>query len=299
MTLIYNKELEYEYQLNTNQLQSFDRLYRTRSESQPPKETFQEIQNEQQVNKLSTLRPSHTSLHAYWNDPNFDTQSQMSSCSSSTKKRRAPRPPSYISPNRLEPQIVYIQQQQRPIHSPSPPIRLDHHQSRESLQSETNKKKRKAPVILGKKDQVDKSEEQKDVTNSITRPGRYSMEVFDWYQVISLGLEPPPPPSPLPANTESPPNHHINDDLTNQSVDDFSQTPTPTNTKLVIVTDSVESTNSDTQHSSPSNHSPEQIQTESINLTPPMPQKQQEEVVEEEEEELKQVGNSFVLLYVY
>jgi hypothetical protein len=30
-----------------------------------------------------------------------------------------------------------------------------------------------------------------------------------------------------------------------------------------------------------------------------MPQKQQEEVVEEEEEELKQVGNSFVLLYVY
>ena len=123
--------------------------------------------------RSSTLRPSHTSLHAYWNDPNFDTQSQVSTCSTSTKKRRAPRPPTYISPNRYEPQIVYIQQQP-PVNSPSPPMRLDHHQSRESLQSDTMKVKRKAPVIMGKKEQVEKSEEHKDVTNNIARPGRYS-----------------------------------------------------------------------------------------------------------------------------
>ena len=33
---------------NANQFQSFDRLYRTRSESQTPQETIQEVQNEQQ-----------------------------------------------------------------------------------------------------------------------------------------------------------------------------------------------------------------------------------------------------------
>jgi hypothetical protein len=182
LTLIHNKNLEYEYQLNTNQIQSFDRLYRIRSESQPPKETFQEIENEQQfqTNRSSTLRPSHTSLHAYWNDPNFDTQSQISNCSSSTKKRRAPRPPGYLSPNRHEPQIVYIQQQQPPIHSPSPPIRLDHHQSHESLQSENTKKKRKAPVVLGKKDQFDKTEQQQNGTNNITRPGRFLTLIFSF-----------------------------------------------------------------------------------------------------------------------
>lgn len=33
---------------STNQIQSFDRLYRTRSESQPPRETPEEVQNIQQ-----------------------------------------------------------------------------------------------------------------------------------------------------------------------------------------------------------------------------------------------------------
>lgn len=33
---------------STNQIQSFDRLYRVRSESQPPRETTQEVQNIQQ-----------------------------------------------------------------------------------------------------------------------------------------------------------------------------------------------------------------------------------------------------------
>jgi hypothetical protein len=33
---------------STNQIQSFDRLYRRRSESQPPREAIQEIPNEQQ-----------------------------------------------------------------------------------------------------------------------------------------------------------------------------------------------------------------------------------------------------------
>lgn len=178
LTLIYNKHLEYEHQLNTNEIQSFDRLYRTRSESQPPKESPQDLPQEQLNNQLhpsraSTLRPSHTSLHAYWNDPNFDTQSQVSTCSSSTKKRRAPRPPGCVSPHRHEPQIVYIQQQQPSIHTPSPPVRLDHHQSQESLQSENNKKKRKAPVVLPKKDQMNKPEEHNDESNSIERPGRF------------------------------------------------------------------------------------------------------------------------------
>lgn len=68
----------------------------------------------------------------------------------------------------------------------------------------------------------------------------------------------------------------------------------------MIVTDSIESTNTDTQHSPPSHHSPEQIQNESINLTPPIPQKQQEEqLIEEEKEESKEVTNSSVFLYTY
>ena len=185
LTLIHNKNLDYEYQLNTNEIQSFDRLYRTRSESQPPNQTFQEIQNQQQqinpyqTNRSSTLRPSHTSLHAYWNDPNFDTQSQVSNCSSMTKKRRAPRPPGYTTPNRPDPQIVYVRQQQPPIHSPSSPLRLDHHQSQESLQSENMKKKRKAPVVLPKKEQIDEiKQEQEVVTNNTTRPGRFSKLSF-------------------------------------------------------------------------------------------------------------------------
>lgn len=33
---------------HTNQLQSFDRLYRTRSESQPTREAVEELHNEQQ-----------------------------------------------------------------------------------------------------------------------------------------------------------------------------------------------------------------------------------------------------------
>ncbi|CAF3754850.1 unnamed protein product [Rotaria magnacalcarata] len=148
-----------------NQLQSFDRLYRVRSESQPLRESVQEIENQQQALTNSKQRPasvqlnptgsltqgqnvtslparstrpitSHTSLHAYWNDPNFDTQSQTSNSSSMTKKRRAPMPPGYVSPPLQE-------QQNMVLHSP------DHHQSHESLTESINgtKQKRKAPVV--------------------------------------------------------------------------------------------------------------------------------------------------------
>ena len=77
---------------------------------------------------------SHTSLHAYWNDPNFDTQSQASTSSSSTKKRRAPMPPGQVSPNLTDP-INQLASDQ-------------HHQSRESLTDSQNgtKQKRKAPI---------------------------------------------------------------------------------------------------------------------------------------------------------
>jgi hypothetical protein len=137
--------------LSSNQIQSFDRLYRTRSESQPPRENIQEIQHEQQelidnkqrpasVQLNPPLRPppthpitSHTSLHAYWNDPNFDTQSQTSSCSSTTKKRLAPKPPGYISPTLNDQQIILSEHP-------------DHHESQESL-TESTKQKRKAPVL--------------------------------------------------------------------------------------------------------------------------------------------------------
>ncbi|CAF3389141.1 unnamed protein product [Rotaria socialis] len=149
-----------------NQLQSFDRLYRVRSESHSPRETVQEIENEQQALTNSKQRPasvqlnptgsptqgqnvtslparstrpitSHTSLHAYWNDPNFDTQSQTSNSSSMTKKRRAPMPPGYVSPPLRE-------QQNMVLHSPD-----HHHQSHESLTESINgtKQKRKAPAV--------------------------------------------------------------------------------------------------------------------------------------------------------
>ncbi len=87
---------------------------------------------------------SHTSLHAYWNDPNFDTQSQISNCSSTTKKRRAPRPPGYISPTLNDQQIILSQP-------------LEHHQSQESLTESTNgtKQKRKAPVLPNTNEIVD------------------------------------------------------------------------------------------------------------------------------------------------
>ncbi|CAF2590601.1 unnamed protein product [Rotaria sp. Silwood2] len=162
LTLVH---LRQDLQYNKNQLQSFDRLYRTRSESQPPTETIQEVQNEHQELTNSKQRPasvqlnptgsptqgqnvtslptrstrpitSHTSLHAYWNDPNFDTQSQTSNTSSTTKKRRAPKPPGYISPTFNEQQIILSQTS-------------DHHQSHESLTESLNgtKQKRKAPVL--------------------------------------------------------------------------------------------------------------------------------------------------------
>ena len=92
--------------------------------------------------QLNPIRPthtvtSHTSMHAYWNDPNFDTQSQTSNCSSTTKKRRAPRPPGYISPTFQDQQIVFL---------PS----AEQHQSHESLTESLNgtKQKRKAPVLI-------------------------------------------------------------------------------------------------------------------------------------------------------
>lgn len=70
----------------------------------------------------------------------------------------------------------------------------------------------------------------------------------------------------------------VNEESTNQSADDF--TPTPTNTELVVVTNSPESTNIDTLPP-PSNLSPEQTQTESIHLTPPSSEQQQ---IEESEQ---------------
>lgn len=123
---------------SANQMQSFDRLYRVRSESQPPHQAAPAEPQEVTANtserpssvQLQPARPpshlitSHTSLHAYWNDPNFDTQSQTSNCSSTTKKRRAPKPPGYTSPLLIE----------------------EHHQSQESL-TESTKQKRQAPII--------------------------------------------------------------------------------------------------------------------------------------------------------
>lgn len=82
---------------------------------------------------------SYTSLHEYWNDPNFDTQSRNSNLSSSTKKRRAPLAPGRISPSMfIDPATtVNIQRNSE-----------NHHQSHESLtdSQSTTKQKRKAPV---------------------------------------------------------------------------------------------------------------------------------------------------------
>ena len=100
--------------------------------------------------QMNPIRPpthaitSHTSLHAYWNDPNFDTQSQTSSCSSTTKKRQAPKPPGYISPTFDGQQIILLQPE-------------EHHQSQESLTESLNgtKQKRKAPSVPNTTDAAD------------------------------------------------------------------------------------------------------------------------------------------------
>lgn len=116
--------------------------------------------------QLNPIRPthqvtSHTSMHAYWNDPNFDTQSQTSNCSSTTKKRRAPRPPGYISPTFQDQQIVFL---------PS----SEQHQSHESLTESLNgtKQKRKAPVLINTTTEVviehPGSVEQQPASNSET-----------------------------------------------------------------------------------------------------------------------------------
>jgi hypothetical protein len=80
--------------------------------------------------------------------------------------------------------------------------------------------------------------------------------IFSFIIDSIAGLEPPPPP--------------INTDSTVNPIDDLSQTPT--NTKLTIETNSIELTNIDI-------HSPEQIQPESINLTPPIPPQEESEQV--------------------
>ncbi|UJR28307.1 hypothetical protein I4U23_009552 [Adineta vaga] len=279
LTLIYNKDSQFDHQINPNQHQSFDRLYRTRSETQPPKETFHDVSTEQQESPskqeqlVNTIRPSHTSLHAYWNDPNFDTQSQISNSSSITKKRRAPKPPGYASPNRVEPQIVYIHQQQPSLHirSPSQPLRIEHHQSQESLQAENTKKKRKAPLvtIMNTVEKNDEREHDQPMTNETTRPG----------------LEPPPPPPPSTTTIDN-----FNDDLhktpdveqtsieetprnDEQYLSNSSQIQTPT---LEIQTTSSQQTSVEIYSPSSSNHSPKQIQIETPYSTPIMIDPQEE-----------------------
>ncbi|CAF4015522.1 unnamed protein product [Rotaria magnacalcarata] len=303
LTLLHQKPYDLDQQLNTNPLQSFDRLYRLRSESQPRKENSQ--QNEQQPitithihhtnsSRSSSLRPSHTTLHAYWNDPNFDTQSQLSTSSSIAKKRRAPRPPGCTKSTRPESQIIYAQHQlSNDIPSPQLPLRSDHHhQSHESLQSENTKKKRKAPVVaptngIHKKDESDKLEQQHQ-TNHITRPG----------------LDPPPPPPPTSiANTIPISANNLNEDFhsiieTNRnSIDESSEeihskvnepifnsleNRTTTNDKLNITTDSLELTNIEI-HSPSSIHSLDQLQTDSPNSTLTDIQQQSEEKFEQKE----------------
>jgi hypothetical protein len=106
---------------------------------------------------------SHTSLHAYWNDPNFDTQSQISNSSSATKKRRAPRPPSQSNAHMSEQQQA-IDTSHTFIHSPVE----HHHESHESLtdSSHGSKQKRKAPVLSA----VNSTQE-----NNTIEPGRTSV----------------------------------------------------------------------------------------------------------------------------
>lgn len=147
---------------SSNQIQSFDRLYRIRSESQPPQEIPAEPQEITSNTKerpssvqLHPARPpshmitSHTSLHAYWNDPNFDTQSQTSNCSSTTKKRRAPKPPGYISPTLNEQQILLTEE----------------HQSQESL-TESTKQKRQAPIIPSTENENENENETEQTTTA-------------------------------------------------------------------------------------------------------------------------------------
>ncbi|CAF0928822.1 unnamed protein product [Rotaria sp. Silwood1] len=309
LTLIHNKDFEFEQQFNTNQIQTFDRLYRIRSESQPPRENFQYIQQQQQqqqneqqlintkqinrsnTNRSSTLRPSHTALHAYWNDPNFDTQSQLSNCSSIVKKRPAPRPPGSMNSKRPDSQIIYIQQQEQTsnnIHLHSLPFHIEHHQSHESLQSENTKKKRKAPIVASinsvqTKDEIDQIEQKQNLTNNITRPG----------------LDPPPPPSMTNIISTSANNLHedlhptieinqksidepekndvtINHINENQSVLDLIQNETSKTDTSVITTNFLEPINIEIHPPSPI-HSPEQIQTESPII------QQQEEKFEQKE----------------
>lgn len=249
LTLVHNRQFAHEYQTNTNEIQSFDRLYRTRSESQPPNESLQDVQNQQLVNnqlhpnRSSTLRPSHTSLHAYWNDPNFDTQSQISNCSSTAKKRRAPRPPSYPVSNRSDPQMIYVRQQQSPMNTSASPLKLDHHQSQESLQSENTKRKRKAPVILPKKEPEVVSENM----NSIARPT----------------VEPPAPPVTILTNTDSPLLTVVQETPTEKIVDEEVENTSPMSTKLSIMTDSLEGSNNTSQSPSPNQLS------EPVQVTPP------------------------------
>jgi hypothetical protein len=60
------------------------------------------------------------------------------------------------------------------IHSPSPSLRVEHHQSHESLHSDNTQKKRKAPTVIGtnlvhQKDEIDKIPQQQTITHHITR----------------------------------------------------------------------------------------------------------------------------------
>ena len=196
LTLVHLEHVEKQTASNVHQMQSYDRLYRTRSESQPPRDSPREIIKESHkllINgkescrsttktRASTLRPSHTTLHAYWNDPNFDTQSQLSNSSSTNKKRPAPRAPGYISPTGYESQTVYVHQRMSQLndHSPSPPARSDHNQSQESLLSDSIKRKRKAPVLVRtssdeKKNEIDTSANTTRERCTLARPGMKSI----------------------------------------------------------------------------------------------------------------------------
>ncbi|CAF0854504.1 unnamed protein product [Didymodactylos carnosus] len=142
LMLVHVKQDEKAENGGGNQLQSFDRLYRVRSESQPPNkiQTTSPDDGTQTTTKerlasgdvsralstptnivqksstsavpIRTSHPvtSHTTLHAYWNDPNFDAQSQSSTTSS--KKRRAPKAPGSNIPSPQLQQQLYDKNQQ-------------------------------------------------------------------------------------------------------------------------------------------------------------------------------------------
>lgn len=142
-----------------------------------------------QLNSSRSTHPitSHTSLHAYWNDPNFDTQSQTSNCSSTTKKRRAPRPPGYISPTLNEQQIILVQNP-------------DYHQSQESLTESINgtKQKRKAPVVPNTTDdnqeiEIEKTDEQQiELPNTSQSPDQNTHSITPIYSQIQKNKESTP-----------------------------------------------------------------------------------------------------------